>query len=150
VGPCDLNIPPYRPEAITTIWNWLVQLNTQEFAGYSDWRIPEVNKNGGAEELETIRREPCSSYDPIPCVDSVFHNACTEGCTVTTCSCTALDGYWSSIPSDASTAHSINFANGAFHHSHKTVIGNQVRAVRGGLTASPTAVFLDVTSGVLD
>jgi hypothetical protein len=161
VGTCDVD--PYGFGAITTIWDWLVQLNAEGgsgFAGYSDWRLPSEDGcnscwTGGPDfacpcdpaELETILL--VSAWcGPSPCVDPVFNTGCTGGCTVTTCSCTASIGYWSSTPS-ASTPESawlVLFFSGDVFSVGK--YGNSfVRAVRGG---SPSAAFLDVTSDMLD
>jgi len=127
-GTC--NVDPVGEGAITTIWDWLVQLNAAALAGYTDWRIPEVNQDGGVQELETILADPCGS---TPCVDSVFNNSCTGGCTVTTCSCTSSWYYWSSTTgaTDPHTAWDVFFGNGAIARYPKS-LGDHVRAVRGG------------------
>jgi hypothetical protein len=41
------------------------------FAGYRDWRVPEVGQDGGTAELETILLEsfPCSTS---PCINPIF------------------------------------------------------------------------------
>lgn len=50
------------------------------FAGYRDWRVPEVNRDGGAEELETIVDCRFGS----PCIDPIFGS-------------TAASFYWSAV-----------------------------------------------------
>src|SRR5262249_49885826 len=51
-----------------TVWEWLDNLNSINFAGHNDWRLPsEGGHNGspptGSNELETILEKPCRSSD---------------------------------------------------------------------------------------
>ena len=145
-----------------TIWEWIVQVNTEGgsgFAGHSDWRIPS---EGGCNscwetaqcpcdpaELETILLEPyeCEVH---PCVDPVFDTSCTPGCSVSACSCTAPDyWYWSSttLGYDPGGAWFVSFYDGHVAYFDGYYGDGRVRAVRGG---SPSTAFLDVTSGLLD
>ena len=155
-GTCDVN--PYGEFlAITTIWDWLAQINAEGgtgFAGYSDWRIPLEdgrNKTGCApsescphgvvcpgcapQELETILLEPfpCGSW---PCVDPVFYTNCGVGCTVTTCSCTAGGDVWSATTitfDNYPYAWCVNFSYGnVYYTDYKYSWNHYVRAVRGG------------------
>jgi hypothetical protein len=135
-GSCEfrLPIPEGTPTPSTTIWGWLVQLNQGEgFAGYTDWRIPTVDKEGNAGELETILLSTCTASGP--CVRLAFDTDCPQpslcdashpcsagrscviptpmpgaegtcsesGCTVTSCSCTWSGYYWSAT-SDVPTS----------------------------------------------
>jgi hypothetical protein len=67
--------------AITTIFDWINQINAENFAGHNDWRVPaEAGFNPtGARELESIVQHPCAG---VPCIDPIF------GPTIGT-------GYWS-------------------------------------------------------
>ena len=62
------------------------------FACHRDWRLPEVGRDGGTEELETLI-EPCSF--PAPCIDPIFDP-------------TAAERYWSAI--EGVDDDGINFA----------------------------------------
>ncbi len=100
-------------------------LNATSFAGYDDWRVPNVKELFGILDLQT--------FDPA--VAPSFDTACVPSCGVTACSCTAFTGgseYWSST-SDASApanAWVVEFARGDVASILKT--GNaKVRAVRG-------------------
>ncbi len=116
-----------------TIWDWLDDVNAEThpvfggmgFAGYNDWRIPNVN------ELGSLVNYGASS----PAVNSVFHTGCARSCSVATCSCTNfVESYWSSTTSaaDPMLAWVVNFRSGFSGESSKdfTVPGH-VRAVRG-------------------
>lgn len=73
-----------------TIFGVVQILNATRFAGYDDWRVPNVR------ELESIVRYGGS----VPAVEPAFHGAgCGTGCTDMSdpdCSCTSTDTYWSS------------------------------------------------------
>ena len=62
------NVDPLRVGAITTVWDWLNQLNAANFAGHNDWRLPsEGGYNSpptGSNELGTI------VLAPYPCATS--------------------------------------------------------------------------------
>jgi hypothetical protein len=86
-GTC--NVDPLMNGAITTVWDWLSQLNAAKFAGHSDWRLPsEAACNScysgpnftpspyscsscSPHELETIliAPYPCATS---PCIDPIF------------------------------------------------------------------------------
>jgi hypothetical protein len=105
-------------------WFKVWTLNNDEFAGYTDWRIPNVK------ELQSIVDYERSS----PSVDPVFDTGCTPGCTVTTCSCTWAGYYWSSTSYALNPVEAwiVNFSTGWNSVLDKDD-NNLVRAVRGGL-----------------
>jgi hypothetical protein len=94
------------------------------FAGHTDWRLP--NKK----ELES----PANLERYLPAVSLAFDAACAPSCTVTTCSCTASDGYWSSTTylHTPTQAWRVGFFDGSAYAGNKAALTN-VRAVRGGL-----------------
>ena len=107
-------------------------VNAANFAGHDDWRVPNVREIASLANYEY--------YYPAPTVSAEFNNNCgvdssgNPGCTVTTCSCTAPTGYWSSstvggIPQNAYVA---SFLYGAVGYGGKTNSVDSVRAVRGG------------------
>jgi hypothetical protein len=93
------------------------------FAGYRDWRMPNVI------ELQSI-----VSYEAFnPSVSSAFHTGCVPACTVTICSCTLSGHYWSSstLTAGPGNAWAVIFNDGDVVNLSK-LFGTYVRAVRGG------------------
>jgi hypothetical protein len=81
---------------LTTVWQWLNQINASGFAGRSDWRIPTIGRDGGAVQLETIVDTSVSGCaSGVPCVAPAFNTRCASGCTAASCSCTDVGQYWS-------------------------------------------------------
>jgi hypothetical protein len=105
----------------TMVTTFLAALNAGAgFAGHTDWRIPNVN------EMQSIL-----DYSNI--IYPVFDTNCTSGCTITNCSCTRQDGYWSSTTAASlrSSALQVDFYEGAVWFTSKNGV-SPVRAVRGG------------------
>ena len=105
-------------------------LNGMNFAGHRDWRVPNVK------ELQSI----VNYGNQFPAVSLAFNTNCTSGCTVRTCSCTAIrdpespaSGYWSSTTSAGGPGNAlfVGFGDG-FLTSDNKAFGFFVRAVRGG------------------
>jgi hypothetical protein len=105
--------------AVTTIFDWINQINAENFGGHNDWRIPsEAGFNpSGARELESIVDAPCAG-DGTPCIDPIF------GPTQPT-------GYWSRTGdvSRSIDAWFVNFFDGPYSNQQKRE-ALFVRAVR--------------------
>ena len=127
-GPCDVGDCQTASPNGLTIFKWVAQLNTANFAGHNDWRIP--NKK----ELEGILDEGTLS----PAVAPAFQGAsCAAACTDMTspaCSCTVSGFYWSSTTFATGPYYAwvVDFYNGVVLYDGETV-NYYVRAVRGGL-----------------
>ncbi|MFN2426619.1 MAG: DUF1566 domain-containing protein [Candidatus Binatia bacterium] len=101
----------------------IAALNSQNFAGHNDWRLPNRF------ELDSLVNLGASS----PAVYSVFATACAASCTSATCSCTRPDYHWTSSTYLGAPlyAWTVYFSAGDTQAGNKT-IGYYVRAVRGG------------------
>ena len=113
-----------------TVYTWadafavhIAGLNSANFAGHNDWRVPNVK------ELQSI-----VNYEKFePAVSTEFNSNCMSGSTVLTGSCTATP-YWTSS-TDASlltAAWRVVFNDGHVDVGFKFGIPFHVRAVRGG------------------
>jgi hypothetical protein len=108
----------------TMVTTFLATLNGGGgFAGHTDWRIPNVN-----ELLSIVNYQ---YHDPA--VYNAFNTNCVDGCTVTTCSCTADSSYtWSSTTLYSYAALGADFTFGFVAYRVKANDKHFVRAVRGG------------------
>ena len=107
----------------TMVTTFLAALNTAPcFAGFCDWRIPNRRE---LESIANLEREPAT----FP----AFDTNCAPGCTVTSCSCTDSNFYWSS---STYWVGSFNAWYVSFYDSGSAYGGKvnelHVRAVRGG------------------
>ena len=113
---------------VATTYTWtnafskIAALNSAAFAGHTDWRLPNVK------ELQSL-----ADFGQVgPAIDPVFNTACAASCTVTSCSCTQSDHYWTSTTAQDNPdgAWHVSFNDGGVD-SYGKVNGLYVRAVRG-------------------
>jgi hypothetical protein len=102
----------------------VASLNTANFAGHNDWRLPNYKELTSILNLEKFN----------PAVSRVFNNNCVVGATVRTGSCTAASLYWSSTTNaiNSVSAWGVDFSVGGVDASGKGRDDLHVRAVRGG------------------
>ena len=106
----------------TAFTEFLATLNSEQFAGHADWRMPT------RAELETI----LDLDRPAPATDAAFDVDCVAGCSVTTCSCSFfLDPVWSSTTyfDTPVCAWLVSFEDGSVDPDYKNT-PYPVRAVR--------------------
>ncbi len=132
------------PSGITTIWDWVVQLNTTNFAGHNDWRIPTPAELASIVDYAAM----------LPAVDAAFNGAsCGAMCsdlTIAACSCMQSGGYWTAAiaSDDPNNARIISFQTGFVDVADRSLPHVYVRAVRGGAPA-PTPRFVDNGDGTV-
>jgi hypothetical protein len=113
-----------------TAYTWMnafstkvAMLNADSFAGFTDWRVPNVN------ELQSLVGYGAA----YPAINAAFNTNCAATCTVLTCSCTQPSAYWSS-----STYQDVPSITWVVYFQDGYVVGylkannGYVRAVRGG------------------
>jgi hypothetical protein len=120
--------------AITTVWDWLSQVNAANYAGHDDWRLPSESACNACyvddpsysctacneHELETIllSSAPCGVD---PCIPAIF-------------GATASSFYWSSATRSScpEDVWGVNFGSGVVGYDSKAFSDDYVRAVRDG------------------
>ena len=122
-GTCDAGDCESGSPNGLTIFEWLDALNAASFAGYTDWRVPNVKELQSLLDFERVS----------PSVPPALNTGCTDGCTVTTCSCTRASPYWSAtahafLPTNA---WAVSFSEGIGFFGDKS-FDLDVRAVRSG------------------
>jgi hypothetical protein len=131
-GDCAIE---FRP--LTTVFEWVDELNAIGFAGHDDWRVPNRR------ELESL----LNLENANPAVSAEFNANCgpsssgNPGCTVLTCSCTVSDFYWPStvyVLSEFKLPWMVSFIDGVNTIPADPTGGAYTRAVRGG-TRAPAA-----------
>jgi len=132
---CPLNVSGMTVCGVNvTIWDKIDEMNRENYAGYSDWRAPNIR------ELQSIIDFEAQN----PAVDHVFNNGDQTGmCTDLSngnCSFTqSSSDYWSSTtesPGDTSDAYAVYSFNGTVTDDTKTDL-DYFRAVRGGCPNGP-------------
>jgi hypothetical protein len=101
-------------------------LNQQAFAGYTDWRLPNVN------ELLTLVAFGATNPDPV---SPESNTGCVPGCTITMCSCvsgTYQERYWSSTSCAGGLENNAWVIGGGELYGLTHDFKLAVRAVRGG------------------
>jgi len=71
-GVCVVN--PLVTGALTTVWDWINQVNASNFAGHNDWRVPTSYELGSIDTTPIscglmMCTHECPSY---PCINSIF------------------------------------------------------------------------------
>ena len=111
-----------------TAWQWLGNLNTANFGGHNDWRLPKKS------ELLTLMDDADVT---APLVNVAFHGAsCGAMCTDVTsaaCSCTRSGASWAATTSAPAPngAWTVSFSGGIVGADSKPN-NYYLRAVRGG------------------
>lgn len=107
----------------------IAALNAIAFAGYTDWRLPNVIEVQSLMDYGIV-----GDALSIPAISPVFNTGCTPGCSVLTCSCTKYVFFWTSTTtaSDRRYAWAGWFSQGTLLYQFKTN-PLAVRAVRGGV-----------------
>jgi len=99
----------------------IATLNSEQFAGHDDWRVPNRN------ELATLINFGTLSPATYP----EFKTACDPGCTIGECNCTGNTTYWTSTSHHNTPDYTwyVNFSQGDFAIMQK-INPARVRAVR--------------------
>jgi Protein of unknown function (DUF1566) len=137
-GPCDMEAASsVEKNPITTVWDWLNQLNAANFAGHNDWRLPN---EAGCHTGMVINGQSCSAFNPHE-LETILRGVGQTACKPYPCIAdifgpTAVGSiftyyYTGTADTDAGnpSAWAINFFDGTAHSLFKPDDG-YVRAVR--------------------
>jgi Protein of unknown function (DUF1566) len=118
-GTCDVD--PFAVGAITTVWDWVNQVNAASYAGYTDWRLATSAGCCGAPTGEPSELESIVDLGSSPTIDPIF------GPTVASI-------YWSAstFSSNPDGAWFVSFLDGSVDVVVNKGNGLWVRAVRPG------------------
>jgi hypothetical protein len=97
-------------------------LNGMSFAGYTDWRVPNIRELGTLPDYEYFNMA----------IPPIFRTGCTPGCNVLTCSCTKSNVYMSSTVYLGHTPAiwTYNMTDGDMYAQETATASLHVRAVR--------------------
>lgn len=115
-GTCDVD--PFGAGTITTVWDWINQVNATTFAGHTDWRLATSAGSVSYPTGEPAELESIVDLGFSPTIDPIFGP-------------TEATYYWSASTYSGSphSAYAVNFSAGNVNHGDK-VNHLWVRAVR--------------------
>ena len=122
-GDCQVSSPDGM-----TIFQWVAAVNAARFAGYNDWRVPNVKELESIVDYEHARPSVSTAFNGTSC-----GTECSNLATAA-CSCTTALLYWSSstYAPDSTNAWGVYFSVGSAGYNNKGLNLLPVRAVRGG------------------
>ena len=72
VGEGTCNVDPFVQGAITTVWDWVNQVNAAAYAGHTDWRLPTSAGCCGFPSGELAELESIVDLGFVPTIDPLF------------------------------------------------------------------------------
>ncbi len=121
-GESSIHLVGYTSNWFTSNGSWISTVNTENFAGHSDWRVPTSAGKGSSATGQPAELESIVVPSNNPAIDPIFGP-------------TAPDSYWSSC-TEAGYPYDgwfVGFAGGPlFVYAATKYTAHYVRAVRGG------------------